>query len=102
MDEYGPVCKVFASFKHYTIIYIIFTRKEEKALKNEEDIRVNQKMLYEKHRELSERLQCEVHRNALGLAEVKGMLRGIEGGGGSGRGNVRGRVVQEGRKYYWY
>ena len=75
---------------------------EDKALKNEEEIRVNQKMLYEKHRELSERMQSEVHRNALGLAEVKGMLRGIEGSGG--RGNVsRGRgsrVVQEGRKWY--
>ena len=73
---------------------------EDKALKNEEEIRVNHKMLYEKHQELSDRMQSEVHRNALGIAEVKGMLRGIEGSGsGSGRGNVRVRV-QEGRKWY--
>ena len=76
----------------------ILEKVEEKALKNEEEIRVNHKMLYEKHQELSDRMQSEVHRNALGIAEVKGMLRGIEGGG-SGRGNVRGRV-QEGRKWY--
>jgi len=42
---------------------------------NEEHISVNSKLLYEKHQELNERLQSEVHRNSLGIAEIKGILQ---------------------------
>ena len=41
---------------------------------NENQITMNHNLLYEKHQEISNKLHTEVHKNSIGLAEIKGLL----------------------------
>ena len=48
---------------------------QTKVNSNEEQITMNHNLLYEKHQEINERLHSEVHKNSIGLAEIKGILQ---------------------------